>query len=261
MKIPGYIVSGFISSSNILQGGVWVEFGPPEVNALEYLRVLALDEEEDDNLTMPGSELIGSCPSRQHFSAILTRLCPDWRGICLQDAYYDNPRHGYNIPWLCLTPREQEHAEVYMLGRVMWCIFEGMAAPQRGAVWQSYPVEPEFDFPEFRRTPAALRPLVARCTRGHRDQLSNYVVRKGSRVVLRNGDGGGGGDDDGTPAEIRAVARAFWDREVAWAEAFVLERERRLGDGSWGDNYFGRETLGGVDAALARFQREVMDAA
>lgn len=242
-----------------IQGGVWVEFGPPEINALEYLRVLALDEEEDDGPSGPGFETNGSGPSRQHFSDILTRLCPDWRDICLQDGYYDNPRDGYNIPWMCLTPREQEHAEVYMLGRLLWCIFEGMAAPQRGAVWQSYPIEPEFDFPEFRRTPPALRRLVLRCARGHRDQLSNHVVRKGSKVVLRGGGDPQGGD--GTPAEIRAVANAFWEGEVAWAEAFVLERERRLGDGSWDENYFERETLSGVDAALAQLQHQLMGAA
>lgn len=233
-----------------MQGGVWVEFGPPEVNALEYLRVLALDEQEDDSFDSPGSELNDSWPSRQHFSDILTRLRPDWRDICIQDAYYDNPKEGYNIPWICLTPGEQEYAEVYMLGRLMWCIFEGMAAPQRGAVWQSYAIEPEFDFPEFRRTPAILRTLIMRCTKGHRDQLSNYVVRRGSKIVLRNDPKRG----DGSAAEIRAVAREFWEKEVAWAESFVLERERRLNDGSWGGNHFERETLERVDAALSKLQ-------
>lgn len=253
-----YIAPKSTPSSNKVAGGVWVEFGSPEVNALEYIRLLALEEEEENSLVgNPGAGLNGAGPSRERFSDILTRLRPDWRHLCVHDAYYDNPRDGYNIPWMCLRPREQEHAEVYMLGRLLWCIFEGMAAPQRGAVWQSYHREPEFDFPEFRRTPAALRPLILRCTRGHRDQLSNYVVRKGSRIVLRDDDVGMKAGGDGSPAEIMAVARAFWTREVRWAEEFVLERARRLEEGSWDENYFGRETLRGVEAALSRFASSV----
>lgn len=51
---------------------------------------------------------------------------------------------------------------------------------------------------------------------------------------------------DGTPAEIRTVAREFWMKEVRWAEEFVLQREQRMQQGSWEENYFGRETLMGV---------------
>lgn len=116
--------------------GVWCEFGPPEVNALEYIQSLALDEEEieneNDQVDSPDLGLDGpSWPSRQRFSDILTRLLPDWRDLSCNDAYYDGSHpHGFNVPWNCLTRREQEHAEVYMLGRLMWCIFEGMSAPQ-----------------------------------------------------------------------------------------------------------------------------------
>lgn len=229
---------------------MWIEFGPPEVNALECLRVLALDEEENETFNSHGSGVKGHSPSRQHFSNILTQLHPGWREVCIQDAYYDNPEAGYNIPWMCLTPREQEFAEVYMFGRLMWCIFEGMAAPQRGAVWQSYSNEPEFDFPEFRRTPEVMRSLIMQCTRGHRDQLSNYIVRKGSRIVFRDDLKRG----EGTAAEIKAAAKGFWETEIAWAESFILERAQRRKKGTWNENHFGRRTLVEVQAALSEFQ-------
>lgn len=229
------------------QRGVWCEFGPPEINALEYMKVLALDEDEYGGEEIFDLELSGSLPSRQHYSDILTRLCPDWRNLASNNTQYDNPPKGYNIAWMCLTPQEQDHAEVYMLGRLMWCIFEGMSAPQRGAVWQSYHNEPGFDFPEFRRTPRALRSLITRCTQGHRDQLSNHIVRKGSKIVLRNDPKKG----DGTPVEIKSVAKEFWMKEVTWAEAFVLERERSMEEGSWDENFFNRYKLKGVVAHLA----------
>lgn len=233
------------------QRGVWVEFGPPEVNAIEYLRVLALDEEETYDCD---PEPDGSWPVRKRFADILDRILPSWTDLSVNCGNYDNPPHGYNIPWVCLTPREQEHAEVYMLGRVLWCIFEGMSAPQRAAVWQSYQNEPEFEFPEFRRTPGALRDLITRCTRGQRGQLSAHVVRERSRVVLRDGRAGGGG----TEAEIRAVARKFWADEVRWAEEFVLDREKSMGEGTWDENIFGRPTLAEVDAALGEFEAGIL---
>ncbi|KAF3768910.1 hypothetical protein M406DRAFT_286933 [Cryphonectria parasitica EP155] len=233
------------------QRGVWVEFGPPEINAIEYIRILALDEEErsDDDLGFDGS-----WPPRKRFVEILDRLLPEWRRLTIGTTDYDNPPEGYNIPWLCLTRREQEYAEVYMLGRLLWCIFEGMSAPQKAAVWQSYQNEPDFEFPEFRRTPPELRSLIIQCTRGHRGQLSDHIIRKRSKVVLR--------DDserkDGAEAKIRATARDFWVKEVGWAEEFVLEREKMIKEGRWEENAFGRPILQEIASALSTFQRKVL---
>lgn len=232
------------------QRGVWCEFGPPEINAFEYLRILALDEDEHYEPEIADFGSKDSWPSCQRFSDILDRLRPDWRDLASNNAQYKNAPNGFNIAWMCLTPREQEHAEVYMLGRLMWCIFEGMSAPQRGAVWQSYHNEPEFDFPEFRRTPEALRVLISRCTRGHRDQLSNYVVRKGSKIVLRDHPN----ESNGDPARIRSVAKDFWMREIMWAEEFVLNREKIIKEGYWDENIFKRPTLKEIIDYLTEFQ-------
>lgn len=237
------------------QRGVWCEFGPPEVNALEYTRLLALDDEADAikearKCSSPDSPF---CGPNEPYARILNRLLPGWEELCVNEDHYKNPQNGYNIPWLCLSPREQEYAGVYMLGRLLWCIFEGMSAPQRGAIWQSYRNEPEFDFPEFRRTPLKLRSLIDRCTNGRRDQLSNYVVRKGSQMVLRNDPRG-----DGTTEEIRTVASEFWRKEVAWAEGFLLDREKKMAEGTWDDNFFNRPTLDEVDSVLKEFQEDIL---
>lgn len=42
---------------------------------------------------------------------------------------YDNPDHGYYNTWASLSSPEQEAAEVFMLGKVLWCIFEGVISP------------------------------------------------------------------------------------------------------------------------------------
>ncbi|ROW01471.1 hypothetical protein VSDG_02008 [Cytospora chrysosperma] len=254
------------------QRGVWCEFAAPEVNALEHMRALATDADEDES----DDSYVGALPTiatdteeaaarrhnhtlRRRYADLLTRLLPGWEELGGHDDHYTNPALGYNVPWICLTDREREHAEVYMLGRLLWCVFEGMSAPQRGAVWQSYRNEPEFEFPTFGRTPPALRGLVDRCTRGRRRPLSSLVVRAGSKLVLQRW-----GPGDQPPAaearvrEIRALAKDFWEQEVGWAEGFLLDREDKMKKGVWNENVFNRPTLKEVDDALEAFQREVL---
>jgi serine/threonine protein kinase len=288
------------------QRGVWCEFASPEVNALEYMRILASDDLDGDDdcsdygdyddygggggdsgggdryATVPTAEEMAQLRNRAlraRYAALLGRLHPGWRDLAAADGHYNNPPHGYNIAWTCLTPTEQESAEVYMLGRLLWCVFEGMSAPQRGAVWQSYRNEPEFEFPSFSRTPPELRDLIERCTAGRRPQLSSLVIRRGNKLELRHhGPAGDGlrapgslsplpspnpmlGANPGREAEIRIirqVAAEFWRTETAWAENFLLERERKMKQGTWEDNIFGRPSLDEVESTLAAFQRKLM---
>ncbi|KAK3693745.1 hypothetical protein B0T22DRAFT_49134 [Podospora appendiculata] len=247
--------SGDVVMVDFEQRGVWCEFAAPEVNALEYTRILATGESVEDE-----AETIIPDEVRGRFAAILTRELPDWDVIQSCEDYVPMPEGygSYNIPWLCLSPTEQEAAEVYMLGRVLWCIFEGQSAPQRSAVWQSYRWEPEIEFPEFRRTPMELRALVDHCTRGRRDVLCNLVTRRGSKLVLcadvperTNVDGEAGA------AEVLRAAADWWTSEVKAAEEFLQMRWELKTRGEWKDNYFGRPSLREVIALLDAYQARV----
>lgn len=207
-------------------------------------------EKEDGNRTESGIDCdFNSWPPLQQIRAIVRRFYPKNQRFPVIKNHYDNPPLGYNIPWNYITREEQEYAEVYMLGRLLWCIFEAVSAPQRGAIWCSYHHEPEFDFPEFHRTPPELRALIEQCTRGRRRQLSSLVVRKGNKIVLRDDPRG-----DGTPEEIKAVAKAFWVDEVLWAQDFVMRREIQVKKGTLKTNHFGRPTLRRVHQVLEEFQ-------
>ncbi|KAK3328843.1 hypothetical protein B0H66DRAFT_3157 [Apodospora peruviana] len=230
------------------QRGVWCEFAAPEVNALEYTRIIATDD-------ACGQDMETAIPDeiRDHFAAILTRELPHWEELQVPEDYAPMP-HGhvsYNVPWLCLSPTEQEAAEVYMLGRVLWCIFEGQSAPQQAAVWQSYRWEPETEFPEYRRTPSELRDLLDSCTRGRREVLSSLIMRRGSKLVLRGSNGGGAAED------VLAAARDWWSVEVRAAEEFLKMRHKKKASGEWNENYYGRPSLRDVVNRLEEFRNKV----
>ena len=147
---------------------------PVEVNAIEYIRLLAVDEDIDPDI-------------QAKYSAMLDELLPGWEDMGEGEEYMW-PSKGYNVPWSCLTQREQEACEVYMLGRVLWCIFEASSAPQRAAVWLSYRWEPLVEFPGYTTTPQPIRDLIDRCTRGRQPGLTKYIVRERDRLVMRELD-------------------------------------------------------------------------
>lgn len=219
------------------QRGVWCEFAAPEVNAIEYMRILARDEDISEDVA-------------ERYGELLSSLLPKWEHID-EGEEYKWPNDGYNIPWACLTPTEQEACEVFMLGRVLWCIFEAKSAPQRAAVWMSYRWEPDVDFPGYTRTPAPLRRLIDRCTRGRRAGLSKYVVREGNQLVLRELEHTG----RSTPQQVQQTAKVWWAEEIKASEDWLRERADCMERGDWKENYYDRPTLDEVYAELEEFSK------
>ncbi|KAI0136536.1 hypothetical protein BJ170DRAFT_677407 [Xylariales sp. AK1849] len=219
------------------QRGVWCEFAAPEVNSIEYVRLIATDADVADE-------------ARDKYREILGRLVPDYED--LEADRYSNPSDGYNISWIALSAAEQEAAEVYMLGRVLWCLFEGVSGPQKAAVWQSYPWESDLEFPEFLRTPPAMRTLIDRCTRGRRQTLSSIIARQGSRLVLRDRDVKGQ-----APRAVKDAAAKFWKGELQVAEAFLAMREASKAHGTWEENYYRRPRLKEVLKELEAYRQTV----
>ncbi|TQV97189.1 Tyrosine-protein kinase, active site protein [Cordyceps javanica] len=199
------------------QRGVWSEFAAPEINAIECLRELATDEDLPDDDDDGGGG--GGGGARARYAGLLTQMLPRWEALVDGEAYaWPAGRRGYNVAWRCLAAEEQERCEVYMLGRVLWCLFEAQSAPQRAALWTSYPSEPAVEFPAYARTPpGAMRRLIDRCTEGHVPTLSSVVVRSGGKLVLRELEAAGGS----TPDAVRDRAREFWTMRIADSERWV----------------------------------------
>lgn len=234
--------SGDVVMVDFEQRGVWCEFAAPEVNAIDYIHLLAVDEEVSEEIS-------------DRYSRLLSKLVPDWEDM-KEGEDYKWPSNGYNIPWACLTPTEQEACEVYMLGRVLWCIFEAKSAPQRAAVWLSYPWEPTVEFPGYTRTPQPIRDLIDRCTRGRQPGLSKFIVRERDQLVLRELEHTG----LSTAAQVQQTAREWWAKEIKASEEWLRDREEGMKRGDWNENYYNRPTLREVHAELKAFSETMLSA-
>ncbi|KAH0595967.1 hypothetical protein MHUMG1_06517 [Metarhizium humberi] len=220
------------------QRGVWCEFAAPEVNAIEYVRLLAIDDEIDPDI-------------RDKYAGILSEMLPGWEQMG-QGEDYIWPSRGYNVPWACLTRTEEEACEVYMLGRVLWCIFEASSAPQRAAVWLSYPWEPLVEFPGYTTTPEPIRQLIDACTRGRQIGLSKYIVRKQKKLVMRELED----TEDSTPEQVQQMASDWWTKEIAFSEKWLNERAEGMKRGDWNENYYNRPKLQEVYDALNAYKQQ-----
>ncbi|KAI8632163.1 hypothetical protein F5Y19DRAFT_419794 [Xylariaceae sp. FL1651] len=218
------------------QRGVWCEFAAPEVNAIEYIRLIATDDRMPDDVYLK-------------YQNFIRDLLPGFDR--LQEDQYMNPDDGYNASWVALDSEEQEAAEVYMLGRLLWCIFEGVSGPQKAAVWQSYRWESNLEFPEYDRTPSAMRELIDRCTQGRRPNLGSIITRYQSHLVLRHQLG-----EDQDPDQVRAAAKDYWSAELKWAEEFLRKREHLRKQGVWRSNYYNRPSLQEVLESLLTIQKQ-----
>ncbi|CAK7243559.1 MAG: hypothetical protein STHCBS139747_005085 [Sporothrix thermara] len=248
---PGW--TGDIGIVDFEQRGVWCSFSAPEVDFIESLRVLAFDDQDYEyaNAEDVCNEFLQKLVDCYDAAALIDPPPPlpahlsskNHAVLRLEEVnMYSNPWNGYNVPWNCMTNVEKEAAMVYMLGRVLWCIGEGMSAPHRGAIWQSYPYEPEIEFPNFSRTPEALRDIINKCfgDAGAREQ--SQFVRQCSKLYIKEpldtAAGAEGGDvssgDASKPAyklvseDLASKAREFWHARLAEGDAWLKKRNKQL---------------------------------
>ena len=216
------------------QRGGWVSWIAPEVCCIWYLVVIARS-------TAISSEITG------RYTRALQRLV----AVSSEDTSYRD------VAWTYLSIRERESAMVFALGKVLWCIFEnqptiytdvGWGMTREAATWVDD--EHSWRFPAFRRTPEAVRGWIERCTAG----ADEWDIRRGRSVCfdLENGVfvpvGDAGGRAKGDESRTQQAAKAWWERRVTEAEAFLEARIR-------GEDYNGIQAAARTRPAL----RDVLD--
>lgn len=204
------------------QRGGWYTWSPPEVAYIEYMELLAAGL---------GEEWEGF---RDEAHDLLTKRIAGWRPSAQRDAYW-NADGGFSAPWRDLLRKRRkegslalEKAQVYMLGKLLWCIFEEspfvrcgvsqevLCDDDMGRDWNS--TRPRF--PQFRRSPLEVRELVRRCTEGDRvwedRQDSPGGLFMCGRKLLAVGATGEGSD-------TVERAKEWWVSEVERAKRFIVE--------------------------------------
>ncbi|KFY79388.1 hypothetical protein V498_08943, partial [Pseudogymnoascus sp. VKM F-4517 (FW-2822)] len=188
--------------------GVWAGFSAPEVACVENLAIIAMSAN-------------GEVPEavRAEYRAKMDRFVPGWREM--GQGARKGRTEGFALGWLAMDAEEREAAMVYMLGRALWCIFEGVGVPER-AMWRQGGGEDGVEFPEYKRAGQRERKLIDRCTTGRVDgRRAQGVVRMGGRIVLKEGDG------TESAEAVQRVAKEWWIEELERGERFLEERERK----------------------------------
>ncbi|KAH8682704.1 hypothetical protein BX600DRAFT_374124 [Xylariales sp. PMI_506] len=196
------------------QRNSWYTWSPPEVYYVEYLENLASSHPDHD--------------SRGAYSKLLQSYIPGWQQHDNHTRYSDST-FGFSKAWISLSLPEREAAQVFMLGKILWCIFEGVPFPNSCVTPETFLEAPcDQSFPEFRKTPPLLRECIRQCTAGapEWDGRLPYVVRSGDKLFPR-GRAGQAGELEGICTETQEHARLWWQNEVADAQRFLTARVRR----------------------------------
>ncbi|KAI0407889.1 Clavaminate synthase-like protein [Xylaria palmicola] len=139
---------------------------------------------------------------------------------------YDNAANGWYWPWLTSTPTEQDAGMVYMLGKALWCLFEGIGDADI-VLGRSSISDGQQRFPEFKRTPPDLQQLIKRCTAGAREWSDGHIkIYRREGKVFPLGKTGLHGEPEGTFEETKQTVTRFWRTEMQKAEDFVEARMR-----------------------------------
>ena len=232
-------------------------WAPPEIYYMEWIAELGYKD-------LGYTDAVDQ-ETRRKYSTILERyLSISQRRVAIRHPpeQYDNPPHGWYYPWLACSSDEIEASEVYLPGKALYCLFEGLA-DHSVILGRSTTDEGKHLFPEFRRTPPPLRDLIKQCTAGAREWKDGpmKITRCGGRV-FPVGKTGMNGKKEATFEETKSAIKDFWQNEMRKAEALIIAKGRFVsGDADDKDlellDYLRRPKLAHVLHALESFHRSL----
>ncbi|KAH6671920.1 hypothetical protein B0J14DRAFT_594692 [Halenospora varia] len=194
------------------QNGAPNAWEAPEIIHIETLNIL--------------SRVAPDCDIREAYQGMLNDLVGTNEDD-MPGRYQYRPR-GHHVAWPHLPASEREAAEVFALGKVLYCIFEGVESIST-SVMTSRPTEQELQFPRFLRSPPALQDLILACTSGARehDRAAPFVVRVGNALFPR-GKSGVDGEPLGSARDLVEVSQKLWMKVLTDAGDFWAAKVRYL---------------------------------
>ncbi|KAJ0124358.1 hypothetical protein J7T55_005696 [Diaporthe amygdali] len=157
---------------------------------------------------------------------------------------HGEPLNGFSAPWLALTAEERDRCQVYMLGRLLWHLFEEVGAIDHCLHIEVFREACDFDaarpvFPAFSEgrdcercalTPEPIRRLIQKCTAGAPEwhgKKPPLVYRKGRLWADDPGEGFEGAEEPcGAGQAAQEAIRSWWADELQDAERFILDRRQ-----------------------------------
>ncbi|KAL5001510.1 hypothetical protein BDV10DRAFT_192125 [Aspergillus recurvatus] len=208
------------------QRGNWYEWSPPEVLYRQYAENIRA--RLPDRVIKSPYDCLLKGYARSHSLST---------SACYTPA--ESPIEARNRAWFALPPSAREKATVYNLGLFIYCVFEGLSNVQRNVANQ-FPIEPEVEYPTFRRTPEALRKIIQHCTGDTPDSGTSKLQSVSPRVVRVNGLLYPETRTDLEP-DTRLTFNAVMDTLLEFWSTELMRAERFLESADWGAGDFGRD--------------------
>ncbi|KAL2073007.1 hypothetical protein VTL71DRAFT_10331 [Oculimacula yallundae] len=195
------------------QGGNWDTFMAPEIMYFEWMKKLSKHE---DVPKQTRTRYLRLMDTRYH----VLESVPS-------EQVYSNPSKGYNDTWNSLSPRQQEAAMVYSVGKILWCIFEE-CSHTRNSFEEKYEMDIDLEFPRFANTPELIRDLIQQCTSGAPELILEEqikLVKKGTLLVTRI-QAANSCYDVASPLATIETAKELWTSRVQMMEAYAEAQSR-----------------------------------
>jgi hypothetical protein len=154
----------------------------------------------------------------------------NWDAFTAPEISYRN-LIDWHWGWTTMSWHERTMAEVYSVGKVLWCIFEGWSHTKNGSgeCW-FVPIDPGCEFPNLRQTPREVATLILDCVRGSEDLEDDrrwdddIVVLDG--VAYPQGRTGRNGEPKATALETVTFAKEMWNRKYEVMERYLAAKAR-----------------------------------
>lgn len=217
------------------QRGNGTNWAAPPILNTQYLSELASSPSQHipSYLRTHYASLLEKYTKRYIYPADSHHLKPE------NERKYTNPKHGYNIPWLALSTQQREAALVFNLGKLLWCMFEGIPYPNRG-IWvkSEYYASIPYEFPTMRSENCEkVRHLIELCMRGWEwepKRKNQGLTRRGAYILPQELESH---LETIREEQVRTSARSYWKEEISGIDEFFemrLGRHISLGEGADG---------------------------
>lgn len=194
------------------QAGNWDTFLAPEILYARWMEILS------QNALVPEAQ-------RTKYSRLLVTT----DGASKKSATAA-PGQSFRRRWEFLSPQQREQGMVFAVGKLLWCIFEGVSHTSNSTE-ERYELPTPIEFPQFSRTPERLRELIRQCTCGA-SEWTQPEAKPGIKLRLFNFVAETFEPDNTasqcSPKEAMNAAKRLWTRRVQEMHDYMEARRRWL---------------------------------